>query len=1214
MDPLLDEVNPSPHDLAREELRTWLIQLNVMDAWRTTFPTRREFTGPNRRNRIDYCFLSPRLLDDYFRSVRHVTDCTYLHEDHLSLQFRLQSPTQPAQSKLPWKCPRWLLSHDTVKLVLERTLDQLGQRLCCDASSNPGALLDEHKRADAIFLRQIFHELKNQDQEQLRHLQQSVSAAKARHATNPDQDSSEQIQESTAALAAFQDSLRSRRESAKFDHDIREGETGSAYFLRPPTPPDFRVSIPSVRRPDNSEATDAIEMAALHRNYWGSIFQSPSEDLASRIPRRRFQPLQFLQHLAHTTKRLRPHDQRFLDSPLTAHDFYWAITKSPKGRSSGLDGLPVEYYQLFPSKWARIYEMVYASQFAKGRMTKFQRRAYISLLYKKGDRSAASNYRPITLLNHDAKLGPKILAHRLSKVLPQLVHQDQFGFVKGRSIRHALLQFQDIQEYCRTATTTADNGENQDLYPDAGAVFLDLAKAFDSVLWPALEMVLRHFGFGAFFRHAIKTFYCGTLVTVLVNGTASKYFELGCGVRQGDPLSPGLFILFIEPMLSFLRAKSADCGIRVPVDNTPFHVLAFADDCTGILQDLRYTPRFLSLVQDYTQAAGLRLNVSKTQVLPFRACDPVLKEFLHAANVAVVGDQDQARFLGISQSPTLPTRSRFDRLIPAMVERCQRWKYRARTLRGRAVILRTIVLPLLWYTAAVTPVPPQVASQVVNLCKAFLFKKPISADTKIRGLLPEEWLYWPSTKGGLGLPSIRHFAQTLHLCSLRDAMQVCSRTMRLPRWFIPASLLFDATLRGAGQVFDLLYAPVPRTHPAPPRWAPVGNFWYSALQGWQELRSSAAHTTAHQLSAIDAPLWRNVNFMPRTKCVLESAAPSLACRFQALGYQRLRDFIERFGSVPTLEDGIQILQVYQDMRTETRSAATRYLRTCLLRWIPLDQGLPFGPAFPSAVSSALHGWSFHGRLFISLTNQKIYRVLHSLPKITSMPHSALGIAQAPDWTSMWKLELAYDREVLPILRDLKFRLQHNALGFRHKHRFHTVDINCSHGCDDPETAKHLFWDCRIVRPAWTATLRRLDALFASPPTWPSIVYLQDLAFTDSALERFGRHNLVRVFNVIRCAVLYPTWLHRNDRIYQTVQPSASYIVARAEAYVKLHLQRLSATADDNNRLTSLIHAITSDSPFGLNFEDRAFTGADRGPAQVLPSDHTRLPTVENMQD
>ncbi|OWZ18667.1 Pol Polyprotein [Phytophthora megakarya] len=268
---------------------------------------------------------------------------------------------------------------------------------------------------------------------------------------------------------------------------------------------------------------------------------------------------------------------------MTASDFFWAIKTTAKGKSSGLDGLPAEYYQIFSHKWVRVYELIYASQFNKGRMTKFQRRAYISLLYKKRDRSLPSNYRPLTLLNHDAKFGPKIVAYRLRNILPKLLHSDQFGFTQGRSIRHALVEFQDLQQLAK------NSGLN-----NAGAVLLDFDKAFDSVLWPALNLVLKHFGFGKNFQRCNHDFL---LVTVLVNGIASEYFELGCGVRQGDPLSPALFVLFLEPMLNFLRWKTGHLGINVPNSKHPHHLLAFADDCTGILRNLRHTWVFIDSVQ-----------------------------------------------------------------------------------------------------------------------------------------------------------------------------------------------------------------------------------------------------------------------------------------------------------------------------------------------------------------------------------------------------------------------------------------------------------------------------------------------------------------------------------------------------------------------------------------------------------------------------------------
>ena len=178
------------------------------------------------------------------------------------------------------------------------------------------------------------------------------------------------------------------------------------------------------------------------------------------------------------------------------------------------------------------------------------------------------------------------------------------------------MRFQDIQQLCRLR------------FPDAGAILLDFAKAFDSVLWPALHTILHHFGFGATFRSWIKTFYQDNLIAIMVNGRASKFFQLGSGVRQGDPLSPSLFVLFLEPFLAYLRATTGHLGIPIPGSSTTQHLSAFADDCTGMLRDLRDTPKFMAQVKHYAMVAGLQLNASKTQLFGFRPPSSALMESL----------------------------------------------------------------------------------------------------------------------------------------------------------------------------------------------------------------------------------------------------------------------------------------------------------------------------------------------------------------------------------------------------------------------------------------------------------------------------------------------------------------------------------------------------------------------------------------------------------
>uniref|UniRef100_A0AAV1V5T9 Uncharacterized protein n=1 Tax=Peronospora matthiolae TaxID=2874970 RepID=A0AAV1V5T9_9STRA len=241
-------------------------------------------------------------------------------------------------------------------------------RLRTGIDDNPGAVLDEHKRADAIFLRQMFHELKNADLAKERVLTEKYHMATSAHASTGTAGSSAALLRAPMALKVHREFIAARSAAAKFDKDISEGETGSSYFFRAPSTVNFAVSIPSVSLPDGSSTTDPDEMAAIHRGYWGNLYRSPSRDILPTLPLSPFQPLELLRLLRYTTSSVPAASRLHLEAPMTANDFYWAIRSSFKGRSIGLDGLPVEYYQLNPHSWARIFELVYANQFRLGRI------------------------------------------------------------------------------------------------------------------------------------------------------------------------------------------------------------------------------------------------------------------------------------------------------------------------------------------------------------------------------------------------------------------------------------------------------------------------------------------------------------------------------------------------------------------------------------------------------------------------------------------------------------------------------------------------------------------------------------------------------------------------------------------------------------------------------------------------------------------------------
>ena len=122
----------------------------------------------------------------------------------------------------------------------------------------------------------------------------------------------------------------------------------------------------------------------------------------------------------------------------------------------------------------------------------------------------------------------------MRKVIPPLIHPDQIAYVKGTYIGESVRIIEDIPDH-------ADQ-ENLD-----GILFAaDIEKAFDSVEHNFIFSVLRKFGFGQEFIQWIKTMFCNAESCVMNNGNSTGYFSLERGTRQGDLLSPYLFVLVLE--------------------------------------------------------------------------------------------------------------------------------------------------------------------------------------------------------------------------------------------------------------------------------------------------------------------------------------------------------------------------------------------------------------------------------------------------------------------------------------------------------------------------------------------------------------------------------------------------------------------------------------------------------------------------------------------
>ena len=236
-------------------------------------------------------------------------------------------------------------------------------------------------------------------------------------------------------------------------------------------------------------------------------------------------------------------------------------------------------------------------------MSVSQRHCLISCI-PKGDKSRAllKNWRPISLLSCVYKILSSAIANRLKKVLDKLVSRTQTGFISGRYIGENIRLVYDLIHYT----------ENENI---PGMIMLvDFEKAFDSVSWYFIYHVLDYLNFGNKFKKWIKLFNTNITASVIQCGFLSEPFPIERGCRQGDPISPYLFILCAQILYLMIMDNNRVRGITIR--QKELKISQFADDTTIILDGTEDSLQAaLNVLEIFGGISGLKVNTEKTQIV-----------------------------------------------------------------------------------------------------------------------------------------------------------------------------------------------------------------------------------------------------------------------------------------------------------------------------------------------------------------------------------------------------------------------------------------------------------------------------------------------------------------------------------------------------------------------------------------------------------------------
>ncbi len=364
-----------------------------------------------------------------------------------------------------------------------------------------------------------------------------------------------------------------------------------------------------------------------------------------------------------------------------------------------------------------------------------QKRGILSLIPKRDkDIRYLKNWRPISLLNTDYKIITKVLALRFEKVLSYIISSDQVGYLKGRFIGQNVRYIIDIMDYLK-------------LNEKSGLIgFLDFEKAFDSLEWSFIFKTLKVLNFGPSIIHWTEVIYKDISVCVTNNGFSSEFFKLHRGIRQGCPLSAYLFILSVEILAQNIKDNKNIKGITIGQHECK--IAQMADDTTVFIKDIISLHNLLNVLFIFKQAAGLRLNKGKTEIMWLGIKGHRKKAF------DLKWTENNVFALGISFS--------FDRKEMEMQNLWQKlekmksclklWQQRDLSLKGKITVVKSFALPLINYVTSPLPVPNTFIKEVESSIFKFIWKnKPDKINRQVMCL--------PYDKGGLKMPNIEIYIQ-----------------------------------------------------------------------------------------------------------------------------------------------------------------------------------------------------------------------------------------------------------------------------------------------------------------------------------------------------------------------------------------------------------------------------------------------------------------------
>ncbi|CAJ2637965.1 unnamed protein product [Trifolium pratense] len=527
-------------------------------------------------------------------------------------------------------------------------------------------------------------------------------------------------------------------------HWLQEGDLNTRFFHMSVSARSKKKKITKLVDEAGTAVHTQEDLCEVAKNYFNALFKNIS---GIHVP-----------VLNHIQQRVTEEDNHLLMAPMTKIELQQALFQMHPDKSPGPDGFNPAFYQRF---WEHCGDDIFvaaSSWLDRGYFPSSLNETNICLIPKCDNPTLMKDLRHISLCNVLYKIVSKVLANRLKFCLDKCVSQEQSAFVEGRSILdNALISIEVIHAMKRK--TRGYRGEL--------ALKIDISKAYDKVDWGFLR--------------------------VLMNFDKDGPITLRRGLRQGDSLSPYLFILVAEGLTALIHqaVRKGDIhGVRICRGAPEVSHLLFADDCFLFCRaNVAEVTQLLSILHTYEQASGQKINLSKSEVF-------ISRNMSQTAQADLVGILGVRHVLGTSIYLGLPSmvgrnkKTIFSYIKDRIWKRINSWRGRALSKAGKEIMIKLVLQAIPAYVMSMFILPSSFIDDIEKMINAFWWGGG-NGNSKAW-----ERLACPKDKGGLGFRNFEAFNMAMVAKQAWNILQnpdtLVARLIKA-RYF-PRSNLFEASL------------------------------------------------------------------------------------------------------------------------------------------------------------------------------------------------------------------------------------------------------------------------------------------------------------------------------------------------------------------------------------------------------------------------------------